>query len=106
MRTLPMPIQGYLIASEENLYGGSADGRVYAIKKQTGDVVWIMQHSAPFASHPTLVGTRLYIGSDDGSLYALDAKTGRVDWKYRSRGAIHGKAVVVDGFVYFGSNDG
>ena len=106
MRTLPMPIQGYLVASDENLYGGSADGRVYAIKKRTGDVVWIMQHSAPFSSHPTIYGAKLYIGSDDGSLYALDAKTGRVYWKYKSHGAIHGKAALVDGVVYFGSNDG
>jgi len=106
MRTLPMPIKGTLIENEENLYGGSSDGRVYAIKKRTGDVVWIMQHSAPFASHPTIFGSKLFIGSEDGSLYALDKKTGRVYWRYRSRGAIHGKAVVVDGVVYFGSNDG
>lgn len=106
MRTLPMPIQGALIASEDNLYGGASDGRVYAVKKRTGDVVWIMQHSAPFASHPTIVGTQLYIGSDDGSLYSLDKATGKVAWRYKTGGAIRGIAVAVEGHVFFGSNDG
>lgn len=106
MRTLPMPIQGGLIANEANIYGGSSDGRVYAIKKRTGDIVWVMQHSAPFASQPALIGSRLYIGSDDGSLFSLDQLTGKVVWRYRTRGAIRGKAIAVDGLVYFGSTDG
>jgi outer membrane protein assembly factor BamB len=106
MRTIPMPIQGSLISNETNIYGGASDGRVYAVKKQTGDIVWVMQHSSPFASQPAIFGSRLYIGSDDGSLFSLDQATGKVFWRYRTRGAIHGKAVVVDGLVYFGSNDG
>jgi outer membrane protein assembly factor BamB len=106
MRTLPMPIQGSLITSENILYGGSSDGKVYAVKKRTGEIAWVMQHSAPFASQPVIFGSRLYIGSDDGSLFSLDQSTGKVNWRYRTRGAIHGKAVVVDGIVYFGSTDG
>jgi outer membrane protein assembly factor BamB len=106
MRTLPMPIQGSLITSENILYGGASDGRVYAIKKRTGEIAWIMRHSAPFASQPVVFGSRLYIGSDDGSLFSLDQFTGKINWRYRTRGAIHGKAVVVDGIVYFGSTDG
>ena len=105
-RALPMPIQGGLIASESNLYGGSSDGRVYAVKKQTGDIVWTMQHSAPFDSQPSIFGTRLYIGSDDGNLFAIDKSTGQVAWRYRTQGAIHGTSVVVDGLIYFGSTDG
>jgi outer membrane protein assembly factor BamB len=106
MRTLPMPIQGRLITSENILYGGASDGKVYAIKKRTGEIVWIMQHSAPFASQPVIFRSRLYIGSDDGSLFSLDQFTGKINWRYRTRGAIHGKAAVVEGIVYFGSTDG
>lgn len=106
MRTLPMPIQGSLVANETNLYGGSSDGRVYAIKKRTGDIAWVMQHSASFSSQPSLFGSRLYIGSDDGVLFSLDQFTGKINWRYRTRGPIHGKVVVAAGLVYFGSNDG
>lgn len=106
MRTLPMPIRGALIANDVNLFGGSTDGRVYAIRKKTGDISWIMQHSASFASHPIISGPNLYIGSNDGFLFSLNQNTGKTNWRYRTRGAIRGQAVVVDGVVYFGSADG
>lgn len=106
MRTFPMPIRGSLIANDVNLFGGSTDGRVYAVKKTTGDISWIMQHSAPFASHPVIAGPNLYVGSNDGSLFSLNQNTGKINWRYRTRGAIRGRAVVVEGLVYFGSADG
>jgi eukaryotic-like serine/threonine-protein kinase len=106
MRTLPMPIRGSIVANDVNLFGGSTDGRVYAVRKKTGDISWITQHSAPFASHPIIFGSNLYIGSNDGTLFSLNQSTGKVNWRYRTRGSIRGRAVVVDGVVYFGSADG
>lgn len=106
MRTLPMPIRGSLIANDVNLFGGSTDGRVYAIRKKTGDISWIMQHSASFASQPVIFGPNLYIGSNDGVLFSLNQSTGKTNWRYRTRGAIRGRAAVVNGIVYFGSADG
>jgi outer membrane protein assembly factor BamB len=106
MRTLPMPIRGSLVANEVNLFGGSTDGRVYAVRKKTGDIAWITQHSAPFASHPVIFGSNLYIGSNDGTLFSLNQSTGKINWRYRTRGAIRGQATVVKGIVYFGSADG
>ncbi|HEY0376901.1 MAG TPA: PQQ-binding-like beta-propeller repeat protein [Pyrinomonadaceae bacterium] len=106
MRTLPMPFRGSLVANDVNLFGGSVDGRVYAVRKKTGDISWIMQHSAPFAALPTVFGPNLYVGSTDGTLFSLSQSTGKVNWRYRTRGAINGRAVVVRGVVYFGSADG
>lgn len=106
MRTLPMPIRGTLIENEANLYGGSSDGRVYAVKKQTGDIVWSLQHSAPFASHPSIFGSKLYIGSEDGYLFSLDKATGKIYWRYRTHGPVRGSVVVSNDLVYFGSSDG
>lgn len=106
MRTLPMPFRGSLIANDINLFGGTSDGRVYAVRKKTGDISWILQHPAPFDSQPTLAGSNLYVGSIDGSLLCLDQSTGKALWRYRTRGAINGRSVVVNGVVYFGSADG
>jgi outer membrane protein assembly factor BamB len=101
-----MPIRGSLVANEVNLFGGSTDGRVYAVRKKTGDIAWITQHSAPFASHPVIFGPNLYIGSNDGTLFSLNQSTGKINWRYRTRGAIRGQATVVKGVVFFGSADG
>lgn len=106
MRTLHFPIQGGLVSSATNLYGGSADGRVYAFNKATGEISWVLQHSSAFASYPTLHGNRLYIGAEDGTLLAIDESSGAVAWRYRTRGALRGTVAVADNIIFFGSTDG
>ena len=106
MRTIPMPLRGSLIANDVNLFGGSTDGRIYAVRKKTGDISWIMQHSAPFTSHPVIFGSNLYIGSKDGYLFSLNQNTGKIKWRYRTQGELRGLVVAVSGTIYFGSADG
>lgn len=106
MRTFHRPLKGSLVANSTTLFGGTADGRVFAVEKTTGRFVWVMQHWQPFNSRPSLYGSVLYIGCDDGNLFALNKETGQTLWRYRTRGAVRGRAVEVGGVVYFGSADG
>lgn len=106
MRTFHHPLRGALVVNDSTLFGGTADGRVFAVEKTTGRFLWVMHHWQPFNSHPSLSGSNIYIGSDDGNLFALDQKTGKIVWRYRTRGAVRGRAVVMGGMVYFGSADG
>ncbi len=106
MRTLPAPLAGSLVAGENALFAGSADGRVYAFDKHTGLTIWINQYAEAFSSQPILAGHLVYLGSDGGTLLALDQATGRLAWEYRTRGAIQGPVAVANGIVYFGSADG
>ena len=101
-----MPIRGALAASNTTLFGGAADGRVYAFDKDTGLTRWVNQYSSGFSSQPVLSGSFLYVGSEDGALYAIDQATGRTLWRYRTRGAVRGPAAVDGKVVYFGSGDG
>lgn len=106
MRTLHFPIQGGLTSSATRLFGGSADGRVYAFNKATGEILWTVQHSSGFASQPSLHHGRLYIGSEDGTLLALDEASGAILWRYRTRGALRGAVAVANNITFFGSADG
>jgi eukaryotic-like serine/threonine-protein kinase len=106
MRTFHRPLRGSLAMNSTTLFGGTSDGRVFAVEKATGSFLWVMQHWQPFNSHPSLYGSTLYVGCDDGNLFALNKKTGQTLWRYRTRGAVRGRAVEVDSVVYFGSADG
>ena len=106
MRTLHFPIQGGLTASATKLFGGSADGRIYAFNKAAGEILWTVQHSGGFSSQPSLHDGRLYIGSDDGTLLALNESTGAVLWRYRTRGALRGAVAIANNTIFFGSADG
>lgn len=106
MRTLHFPLQGALVSSATKLFGGSADGRIYAFNKATGEILWTVQHTSGFASQPSLHNGRLYIGSEDGTLLSLDESSGKVLWRYRTRGALRGTIAVANDIIYFGSADG
>lgn len=106
MRTFHRPLSGSLVMNNTAVFGGTKDGRVFAVEKTTGRFLWIMQYWQPFNSNLALYGSTLYIGCDDGNLLALDQQTGETLWRYRTRGAVRGRAVEVDGVVYFGSADG
>jgi outer membrane protein assembly factor BamB len=106
MRTFHRPLRGSLAMDSTTIFGGTADGRVFAVDKGTGRFLWVAQHWQPFNSHPSLFGSTLYIGCDDGNLLALNKTTGAAIWRYRTRGAVRGRAVEVGGVVYFGSADG
>jgi outer membrane protein assembly factor BamB len=106
MRTLHFPIQGGIVSSETKLFGGAADGRVYAFNKATGEILWVHQHTSAFSSYPTLHNKRLYIGSEDGTLLALEESTGIPLWRYRTRGALRGTVAIAEGVIYFGGTDG
>ncbi|HZH29343.1 MAG TPA: PQQ-binding-like beta-propeller repeat protein [Pyrinomonadaceae bacterium] len=106
MRTLHFPLRGGLVSSATKLFGGAADGRVYAFNKANGEIIWAIQHSGAFNSYPTLHDKRLYIGSEDGTLLALDEATGAIVWRYRTRGALRGTVAIAENIIYFGSTDG
>ena len=106
MRTFHRPLRGSLAMNSTAIFGGTADGRVFAVEKATGRFLWVFQHWQPFNAHPSLHGSTLYIGSDDGHLLAINQRSGEALWRYRTRGAVRGRAVEVDGVVYFGSADG
>ena len=106
MRTLPGPLAGTLVAGENALFAGGADGRIYAFDKQTGLTLWINQYAEGFSSEPRLSGKLVYFGSDSGNLFALEQSTGHVVWQYHTHGAIQGAIAVAEGIIYFGSGDG
>jgi eukaryotic-like serine/threonine-protein kinase len=106
MRTFHKPLRGSLVSNSTTLFGGTSDGRLFAIEKITGRFLWVMQHWQPFNSHPALYGSTLYVGNDDGQLFAINQRSGETLWRYRTRGAVRGRAVEVGGMIYFGSADG
>lgn len=106
MRTLPSPIRGNLAANDTTLFGRSSDGRIYAVKKENGDIQWIKYGSLPFNSSPVLYGRKLYVVDTGGSLYAIEENTGQTLWRYRTRTQSGASLAIIEGTVFVGSDDG
>jgi polyvinyl alcohol dehydrogenase (cytochrome) len=96
--------------TQEAIFTGSPDGRVYALDLDSGCIWWTFDADAEVRSAPTL-GTdasgridRLYFGDFAANLYAVDARTGKLVWKRSVKdhpaGTITGSPTLHDGRLY------
>lgn len=106
MRTLPSPVRGVIGANLELLFVNSADGRLYSIKKETGEIKWISYNSSAYSYLHRLEGDSLYIGDASGDIIAIEQATGRTVWRYRTRKSLRAAVIVSANIVYTGTADG
>jgi outer membrane protein assembly factor BamB len=80
------------------------DGRVVALRVDTGDVAWEHRLGGP-ATGLLALDDRLYAGSNDNFFYALNTADGKVAWRWRTGADVVGIPVVDERNVYFVSLD-
>ncbi|MCB9791821.1 MAG: PQQ-binding-like beta-propeller repeat protein [Alphaproteobacteria bacterium] len=67
----------------DTLYHGGTDGKLRAVHRVNGDVLWTWDSETTGAlSRPQLTETGLLVSSSDGSLYLVDPETGEQTWTY------------------------
>lgn len=81
------------------------DGKLYALRQTTGELVWTYDAGAPIHASPLSRGL-LFFGDDDGVFHAVDKETGAGRWKFKTGGEIISSANVFGRHVIFGSYDG
>ena len=88
----------------DRVYVPLADGRIVALRIDTGEVVWERRLGGP-ATGLLALDDRVYAGSNDNFFYALDTTDGRVAWRWRTGADVVGVPVVDERNVYFVSLD-
>ncbi len=95
--------------SDDMLYFGAEDGKLYALNAQTGKGTWLFDTRTSVGSTPTISDGIVYFGASDGHVYAIDTRTGAEvpSWKggFRAQDEIASAPVVANGIVYVLSLD-
>jgi outer membrane protein assembly factor BamB/tRNA A-37 threonylcarbamoyl transferase component Bud32 len=91
-----------------NLYVGSYDNNLYALKAADGGFLWKYATEGGIATSPRIsTEDHLVIfGSDDGNVYGLDMRSGRPTWVLPTKGPVRSSPMVAHGHVFVGSDDG
>lgn len=106
VRQTPSPFRGSIELNEKALFGGTADGRLYAFEKETGELIWGPQQLLSPVSQLVLCNNRLIVGLESGFLLWLEQETGRTIWRYRTPTSPAAVAAFPSGIIFFGSTDG
>ena len=87
---------------------GSYDTNMWALKLQSGELLWKFPTRGGIASSPVVdESSKLVIfGSEDYSLYAVDFRSGRISWSYATKDRVRGTPRIAHEHVFFGSDDG
>src|SRR5215216_722196 len=91
-------------------------GKLLAIQKHTGKVLWRRKLGALAAASPAYANGTVYVvllqrtlrgrGSGTGRVVALDGRSGKIRWSRALASRSESSPLVADGRVYFGSESG
>jgi outer membrane protein assembly factor BamB len=84
------------------LYVPSYDGALYALKRQTGDVLW--RFDAGGSKQVLIDGNRLILPSSDGNIYALQKDSAKQLWKFELDGGTPTQLAATDRYLIVGSS--
>ena len=93
-------------ADEDNLYIPTQDGRLVAIDRLTGTILWTFKSGTHGLSTPTIVADVLLVGDDQGLLHAVDLNSGEERWALQIADGSISTPVLADGTLYLASKDG
>jgi len=105
-RSLLNPLEhAAFIFHEGVLYGGTSEGKFYALSADSGQVIWEFQSDGSIESEPTWDEETIFFGNSEGTFYALKADTGEVLWFFPTGGIIFSRPVIDGNHVIVFSND-
>ena len=87
------------------LYVGTSDGRVLAVDKTLGNMVWEHSLGWPYRGAACEADDMVYLGCNDGKVHCLSAVDGTPVWDYQTGGVVTASPLVVGRAVIVGSND-
>ncbi|MEY7850053.1 PQQ-binding-like beta-propeller repeat protein [Natrarchaeobius sp. A-rgal3] len=87
--------------SNETVYVGSGDTKLYAIDIQDGGEKWSFKTERPISAGPSIVDDNVYLPARDGHVYSIDKDTGEEEWSTDYELRLQQKPVVTDNMIYF-----
>jgi outer membrane protein assembly factor BamB len=93
------------LVTEEFVYAVSSQGNVFALARETGQMVWqaVVGEKRPLSA-PVIHNDTLYVGFA-GGLAALDKRNGRTQWTFVTPRPVSAQPLIIGDAVYCTSED-
>lgn len=105
LKIKPDGIYGSPAIDDTNVYFGTYDGAVYAVKQSDGTCVWRIETGDTLMPAPILGSEGLYVAANDGYVYLLDPANGDQKQKFNT-GAVWATPLLKDDGLYVATMTG
>ncbi len=101
-----------------NVYVGSSDGHLYALRAMTGALLWRFDAKSAVTSSPAVDGANVYFQAQNNTIYAIARRDGSLRWSHRTGSDVPlawgyesgdywtASPSLANGVLYAGSGDG
>jgi len=91
-----------LDVAHRRVFVGSSDGGLYALRADTGEILWRFETTGAVQSEPLYDAATdaVFFGSNDGALYKVRAVDGALIFRFMSNAEISRRPVLRDGVLY------
>ncbi|MCY4419231.1 MAG: PQQ-like beta-propeller repeat protein [Cytophagales bacterium] len=79
------PIKSSLLSWKDVIIGIDVSGRVYALDKEGGSLLWEKSFGVAVHQDPILVGDRIFFSSDGGLVYGFSLDSREILWHYKTK---------------------
>jgi outer membrane protein assembly factor BamB/tetratricopeptide (TPR) repeat protein len=85
-------LEGYFscapaLAGEDDLIFATEEGRLYAVRRVSGDIDWKKDLNIAIKRTPPVKGRSLFVSPGAGELWAIDTSTGDINYRYSDSNA-------------------
>ncbi|OQA14867.1 MAG: Serine/threonine-protein kinase AfsK [bacterium ADurb.Bin363] len=94
------------VISDEIVYIGSEDTRLYCLNKEDGKEKWNFNTNGEIKSTPVIELKTVYLASNGGFIYALDKASLYVKWLYETKSKLSSSPLISGDIFYIGSENG
>lgn len=98
-------IESTAAISNNTVFIGSLDNRLYALDLATGALKWQYQANGEIKSSATVYDSTLYFGDEHGTFHAVQVSNGQPRWTFNAEAGITSSANRANNRLYFGSYD-
>ena len=82
------------VAADGKIFYGDRDGGLYALRAETGEVIWKRQLTTPVSTSLVTAGNSLYLGAAS-HIYKINQKTGELEADFLAGGWSFGRPLIV-----------
>jgi outer membrane protein assembly factor BamB/tRNA A-37 threonylcarbamoyl transferase component Bud32 len=98
-------VRGTACYADGVIYFGSYDQHLYAVKAESGSLLWKYETDGGIVSRPAVMNDSVFVGSEDNRLHVVSARSGSLLWTYYTKGPVRSSPYLAHGHVFIGSDD-
>lgn len=94
------------LVDSKRIYAASNDNNLFAIDKESGEIIWSNQIEHSITSQLIIINNQLLVGTENGAILFFDVNNGNIEASIKIQGKVFGSFISYEDFIVIGNHEG